>query len=178
MKLLPLSLNSSMFAPRHPSTHKPSASFYHLLHSLLTSLQTSHGLSVVQTPLLAASPHPLMSLISSSSFFVYISCHIQTGILASGLPPLTAPLWDHRFSPRMGNFYHDHAKRLTTCHEKIVECQGQKTRGLESMLIIVFIQPSRLGGLPSHVCLSSQKERVVWQEIGPVFGKKGKRPFY
>lgn len=120
-----------------------------------------------------------MSLITSSSFFVYISCHIQTGSLASDRPPLTAPLWDHRFSPGMGNFYHDHAKRLTTCHEKIVECQGQKTRGLESMLIIVFIQASRFGGLPSHVCLSSWRERVVWQAIGPVFGtgKGGKDVF-
>lgn len=56
---------------------------------------------------------------------VYIVLHGQTGILASG-PPLTAPLWDLTFSPGRGSYYHEHAKRLTTCHEKIVECQGHK----------------------------------------------------
>lgn len=29
-----------------------------------------------------------------------------------------------------GSFYHSHAKRLSTCHEKIVECQGHKKRGV------------------------------------------------
>lgn len=57
---------------------------------------------------------------------VCISLCGQTGILASGPPPLSAPLWDVRFSPGKGSYYCGHAKRLTTCHEKIVECQGHK----------------------------------------------------
>lgn len=54
-----------------------------------------------------------------------------------------------------------------------------KTRGLESMLIIVFILPSRPGGLASHVCLSSAGREWVDRGSARLWGggRKGRRPF-
>lgn len=96
------------------------------------SLFPSHGPLFVQFPHhfsvhLCPALHKLLPLpIPWCLWFLSSPSLCLQCIFTSGPPPFFSLLWDFRFSPGRGSYYHGHSKRLTTCHEKIVECQGHK----------------------------------------------------
>lgn len=103
-----------------------------ILQSTLLTVYSQYNITFPFSSLLynLSLPNPwcirLLSL--CFSIFVFVLDHGQTSILASG-PPLYSKLWDFRLSPGRGSYCHSYAKRLTTCHEKIAECQGHKSQG-------------------------------------------------
>lgn len=129
LRATPCSLNSSLLpCPWTPLclyfcspslVLRCSATFFHMV----LYLRNSQDISLpILPPLLVASPHPLMSLIPSSPSLSLHLCpwpdrHSCLSLLSCGI------LDSHQEGGVITNNY---AKRLTTCHEKIVECQGHK----------------------------------------------------
>ena len=180
---IPPSFNILFFLSLHfwpPVTLPFLALLLPIARSLIYQIpKTSHCPSLPHPPLLVASPHPLTSLILflsiplSPSLSLSLSLSLSVSIQAFLPLVLLRSLfhWVILSSHQEGGgggFDHSHAKRLTTCHEKIVECQGHKIPG-SGKKVTHCVHPAFMAwttGLP-HLLVHC-RERVGWLGMGSV----------
>lgn len=103
-----------------------SASFYHT--RLYLSNSQDILLPICVPPSIACCLSPSLDMADS---FLSIPLSSSLSMSRQAFLPLALLLSLLRFGildshQEGGSYYHSHAKRLTTCHEKIVECQGHK----------------------------------------------------
>lgn len=146
-----------------------SSSFYMFIS---LPLCIPHSITCCLSPSLDI-PDSFLSIPMSSSFSVARQTFLPLACLLSLL---------HRgildFPPGRGSYYDDQAKRLTTCHEKIVECQGHKNEG-SGKHVNHCVHPAFKAwrtGLPRLLVLC--RERVGRLGMGPAEGReRGRRLF-